>query len=66
MLNNSQLLDPKAGNSVITYLNTGLRNDVKKKIETVVENSLRDRERQLRRKLLAGPKAIELKTNAYR
>ena len=45
MLQQSQLLDPKAGNSVVTYLNQSLRNDVTAQIEGVINTSMRERSR---------------------
>ena len=65
MLDSIQMLDPRAGNSVITYLNKGLRNDVTRKIETVIEKSYRERNRRLRRRDLAGDKEIEINPNAF-
>ena len=65
MLDSIQMLDPRAGNSVITYLNKGLRNDVTRKIETVVEKSYRERNRKLRRRELAGDKEIEINPHAF-
>ena len=65
MLQQSQMLDPSAGNSVVTYLNQGLRSDVTDTIDTVIEKTLRERSRNRRRRDLAGQQEIDKGPNPY-
>ena len=48
-------LDPKAGNSILTYLGTSLHSGALNQIDDLIETSNRNRSRQLRRRTIAGP-----------
>ena len=59
------MMDPLAGNSVVTHLNTSLRNDAKDRIDNVIDKSMYQRSRQRRRRELAGDEEIDYKPGGF-
>jgi hypothetical protein len=55
----SKLLDPLAGNSVITTLNASMRTDAREQIDMALAESLRLRSRLRRKRELAGETELE-------
>ena len=52
------MLDPMAGNSVLTFLGTSLNKSAMNQIDTVIDTSARMRSRQRRKRELGGPSEI--------
>ena len=53
-----KMLDPMAGNSVLTFLGTSLHKSAMNKIDGVIDVSARKRSRQRRKRELAGPSEV--------
>ena len=52
-------MDPVAGNSVVSYLNTSLKQDARRQVTHKIEKATVERERMRKRRDLAGPEEIE-------
>lgn len=52
-------MDPVAGNSVVNYLSTSLRQDARQQVTHKTEKAMLERERMRKRRDLIGPEEIE-------
>ena len=62
----SQMMDPLAGNSVVTHLNSCLRNNAKDHIDDIIDKNMYVRSRLRRKRELAGDLEIELKPEGFK
>ena len=54
ILQQSQMLDPVAGNNIFNQIGTSLTNKAKETIDDMMKNSIKQRSRMRRRRELAG------------
>ena len=59
------LLDPLAGNSIITGLNVSVKQDAKDQIDIALAESIRLRSRMRRKRELAGEKEMNKDENDF-